>query len=255
MLLPFILDLVNYAGFIALSGLPFFSIGVTFSTPVSFPSITDFYSFPAYYSGLLPFTFNITYPVDLGAFLAILPLIAFSLVINSLLTGGFLGVILETVLGSDERKGFSHYAFRRFPSILGLRIIVMVVSLILLQPVFGLVFYTGFSDGAFILMLLATLFVGYIFCLAPFIIVVENKNTIDSISKGIRDAFTSRTAKYAVLYLLISSLFSLTIYMLMNIRSLGSLAAFFLAAFAGTALVASTMDFYLSSHWSARPTQ
>jgi hypothetical protein len=191
----------------------------------------------------------------LGAFLTLLPLIALSLVINSLLTGGFLGAIWEVASGSEERKRFSYYALNRFPSILGLRVIVMVISLIVLPPASVLYWYTGPSFGAVVLMLLATLFIGYIFCLVPFIIVVENKNTIASISKGIRVAFTSRTASYVVLYILVSLFFSLTIYLLMNVAPLGTLAAFFLAAFAGTALVASTMDFYLSSHWSARPAQ
>jgi hypothetical protein len=76
--------------------------------------------------------------------------------------------------------------------------------------------------------------------------VVENKNAIDSIRKGIHVAFTSRTTKYVVLYLIISSSFSFVIYLLMNNLFVGALAGFFIAAFAGTALVASTMDLYVS---------
>jgi hypothetical protein len=248
MFIPFILDFVNHIGFI-FSGLPFYSIGVVFSTPISFPSITYFYNFPVYYPGLLPFSLNISSPIapiELGAFLALLPPIAFSLVINSFLTGGFLGAIWEVASGSEERKGFSYYAFKRFFSILELRIIVIVISLILITPAFGLLYYTGSSFEASILLLLTILFVGYIFCLAPFIIVVENKNAIDSIRKGIHVAFTSRTTKYVVLYLIISSSFSFVIYLLMNNLFVGALAGFFIAAFAGTALVASTMDLYVS---------
>jgi hypothetical protein len=255
MLIPFMLDLINYIGFIATSSLLVFSIGVTFSTPVSFPSITDFYSFPNSYSGLLPFSINITSPLGLEGFLTLLPLIALTLAINSLLTGGFVGTIWEVVSGSEERKGFSYYAVNRLPSILGFRVFSMVTSFILLSSMNELVSYIGWSFEVFILVLLVSLFVGYILCLVPFIIVIENKNTIDSIGEGIRDAFTSRTAGYVVLYLIVSSLFSGLVYLLINIRFVGFLISMFVAAFVGTALVASTVDFYLSSHWSARPAQ
>jgi hypothetical protein len=253
MLLPFIFDLVNYIGFLGIPTL--FSIGVTFSTPISFPSIADFYTFPQYYPGLLPSSISLTSFQFFWYFPPWMILIVLSLVINSLFTGGFLGAILENNSSLGMRKVFLRYAVDRFGSILGLKIIVIVVSFLVLIPVTSLLSFGGPSLGFAILILLATLFVGYIFCLAPFIIVAENKKTVDSIRQAIRDAFTHRTLKFVVLYLVISSAFSFLLYLMMDINLFGLIAGIFLADFVGTALVASTMDFYLKSYWSARSTQ
>lgn len=234
-ILPFIVDLFFQTGK-AIDAISSNTIhyGVKFSFPDHFPSLTDFFAFPSP-SGIQTNTPNFSSQpfLTLAYFLALA-------VVSSLVTAGYLGKMNAARLG--ESSSFITDASKYFLPILIYNL--FVVALILVDFLFILALLSLLLG---ILFLLAFFVIYYFVFLTPFGIVVDNLRFSDALirSKNLASTKASDTLGYVVLYAILTAIISVPVSAFMNGGLSGFLIAVAISAFAGTALVASTLHLYV----------
>lgn len=231
--LPFLIDtffLINKA--IELTSSNAFQIGVKFSFPFHFPSLTDFFSFPPTAGFQTSLPLSIDQPV-IALLSALLSTIAVAY-----LSAGYLGEINASRLDTPAR--FTVLASKYFVPILiyglfWLGLTLVAALLVLTSP--------GLASIFFVLYFL----VYYLVFLTPFAIVVDNLTFSKALDRSITltTSQASITIPYVILYLVATALASIPIYLIMNVAVLGFFIAIAISALAGTALVASTFYLYI----------
>ncbi len=232
-ILPFLMDLIFLTGR-ALEAFSSNSVrfGVKFSFPDHFPSLTDFYAFPA------PSGLQTSVP-DFrgGTILALLYVVALTVVV-SLVSAGYLGKMNASSLG--ESSSLLSNASKYFVRILVYDVFILALVLVEVFLAFALI-------PLAILYLFAFFFIYYLVLLTPFGIVVDNLRFGEALNRSI-NLMTSRASKtlpYVIIYLVLTALVSVPAYALMNAGGIGFLFAVAISALVGTALVGSTLQLYI----------
>jgi len=231
-LLPFLVDSVFLTGRFAQSISTYtFRIGVKFSLPFYFPSLTNVYDFPARpgISTELP-VFGLA-PI-FGSASAIL-----YTVILAYVSAGYLGRLhssitgtLSTILDSANKYFLRILAYAALW--LGLTLVGVIIALA--NPL---------SAVLYVLLLIV---VNYFLFLTPFAIVADNVSLTEGLRRSLNasGSLSSRTIPYVLLYGLVTIVVSVPVYLILNFGLLSFFAALAGFAFIGTVLVASTFCFY-----------
>ncbi len=234
--LPFLLDLLTLAPrYIAIYAPGYSRFGLSFSFPVAFPSLANFYSFPG-----APSTAFASYPFSaLGAgdrlvsatFGILLFLIVYTAVV-AFLSGGFLGRLSNPVSGVD--LAFTSLGRRYFA-----RLYIYALAWELLSLGLTLIPLSGFL----IVYLGILFFLDYLLFLTPFVVVMYNESLLKALrrSVGVSTLLASSTVAYVLVYAVATLLISIPVYFVLNLGVAGFVLGVAITSYVGTCLVASTV--------------
>ena len=236
--LPFIVDLISLTGRFLQSRYAYsFRIGVKFSLPFYFPSLTNVYDFPVQ-SGItiqLP-EFGLVPVFGFGSVIVYMLVLAF-------VSAGYLGTLNSAIAGVSP--SFVTSATKYFLRILLYGLIWLGLGLI------GITLALG-SPTLAVLYFLFLIVLNYFLFLTPFVMVADDTGLVEGLLRSINisGSVSSRTIEYVMLYAFATVGVSAIVYFVLNTGLIGFFATIAGFAFVGTVLVAST--FYFLSNLSVQ---
>ncbi len=232
-ILPFVLDAFFLIGtYIQTEYSYYFRFGAKVSLPAYFPSLTNVYDFPS-----RP-VFQTSLPLPVNDPLLVLLSEIFYTLIVTYVAAGYLGKLNAARLG--DSSPFTVLASKYFTRILGYALLWVVIAS--LEALFILS-----SVPLAILYVLLLFVVNYFVFLTPFAIIVDNMRFAEALNRSVllSTSSASKTVPFVMLYLFGTLVISVPVYLILNLRIIGFFIAVAIFAFVGTALVASTLCFYV----------